>query len=153
MTATRTITAFLDGPDSVDITNPIHSTAVAAEYGFRAALVGGVTVYGWAAPAILEALGPGWLAEGWVDVAFKQPVYPGDEMTAAVGGGPGHALEMTNGAGVRCLVGTVGMGAAPWLAEVASPTRRIAEPRPEWRPDLTLDGRRSARTCGRWRSS
>ena len=68
-TATRTITAFLDGPDSPDISNPIHSTEVATQYGFRAALVGGVTVYGWTVPAIIGALGEGWLERGWADVS------------------------------------------------------------------------------------
>lgn len=138
--STRTITAFLDGPDSTDIINPIHSTAVAAEYGFRAALVGGVTVYGWMAPAILDVLSEGWLADGWVDVHFRQPVYPGDEMTTVVGeAGPEHSLEMTNGAGVLCLTGSVGNGEAPWLGELAAPVRRRAEPRPASVPYLTIE--------------
>ncbi len=57
----RTITAFLDGPDTMDIRNVIHATDGAKEYGYKAALVGGVTVYGWAAPAILQAFGEEWL--------------------------------------------------------------------------------------------
>ena len=140
-TGSRSITAFLDGPDSADITNPIHSTAVAAEYGFRAALVGGVTVYGWTVPAILDALGEAWLERGWVDVNFRQPVYPGDEMTATIAPGTdfGHTLEMTNGAGVKCLSGEVGMDAAPWLAELALPERRTPEPRPPELPYLTME--------------
>ena len=140
-TGTRTITAFLDGPDSKDISNPIHSTEVAAEYGFKAALVGGVTVYGWTAPAVLQALGERWLEDGWVDVNFRRPVYPGDEMTATVtpGDGGAHSLEMTNNAGERCLVGSVGLGPAPWLAEIGSPARRSAEPRPASVPYLTIE--------------
>ena len=53
----RSIDAFLSNDDSPDIGNPIHSTEIAKKYGFKGALVGGVTVYGWAVPAILEALG------------------------------------------------------------------------------------------------
>ena len=137
----RGITAFLDGPDSKDISNPIHSTEVAAQYGFKAALVGGVTVYGWTVPAILDALGESWLDDGWVDVNFRRPVYPGDEMTATVSpdGAGGHTLEMTNAAGERCLVGAAGRGTAPWLDELRLPERRAAELRPASRPSLTLE--------------
>jgi acyl dehydratase len=138
---TRTITAFLDGPDSKDISNPIHSTEVAAQYGFKAALVGGVTVYGWTVPAILAALGESWLEDGWVDVNFRRPVYPGDDMTASVAEGEGErfTLEMTNGAGERCLVGEVGRGTAPWLGELQLPQRRLAEERPATIPYLTIE--------------
>ncbi|MBI5948533.1 MAG: hypothetical protein HY875_10390 [Chloroflexi bacterium] len=140
-TTTRRITAFLDGPDSPDISNPIHSTAVAAAYGFKAALVGGVTVYGWTIPALIDFFGEAWLDGGWIDVAFRRPVYPGDEMTAAVedaGGGTG-TLTMTNGEDERCLVGTAGMGDAPWLGELHLPARRTAEPRPAELPWLTIE--------------
>jgi acyl dehydratase len=140
-TSTRTITAFLDGVDSKDISNPIHSTEVAAEYGFKAALVGGVTVYGWTVPAILGALGEGWLDDGWVDVNFRRPVYPGDEMTATVAPSDDgrFTLAMTNGAGERCLVGEVGRGMAPWLAELHLRRRRAAEARPASIPYLTIE--------------
>lgn len=140
-TFTRTITAFLDGPDSPDISNPIHSTAVAAEYGFKAALVGGVTVYGWCTPPIIDALGEGWLDEGWADVAFRRPVYPGDVMTVTIeraGDGPATLL-MTNDRGERCLVGEVGAALAPWFAELCAPVRTAAEPRPTAVPYLTLE--------------
>jgi hypothetical protein len=136
----RRITAFLDGPDSPDISNPIHSTAVASTYGYRAALVGGVTVYGWTVPAILDVFGEEWLEDGWVDIAFRRPVYPGDEMTARVmaeTGGSG-SLVMENGAGERCLVGSAGRGAAPWLGDLQLPVRRKAEQRPKRVPPLTL---------------
>ncbi|MBK7127705.1 MAG: hypothetical protein IPH65_17600 [Dehalococcoidia bacterium] len=45
-TAERTILAFLDSEDSPTISSPIHSTEVAGQYGFQAALVGSVTVWG-----------------------------------------------------------------------------------------------------------
>ena len=140
-TTTRRITAFLDGPDSPDISNPIHSTAVAAEYGFKAALVGGVTVYGWTVPALIAFFGEAWLDRGWVDVAFRRPVYPGDEMTATVedGGDATATLAMTNGDGERCLAGTAGMGDAPWLRDLVLPMLRTAEPRPAELPWLTLE--------------
>ena len=82
--AARRLIAFLDGLDSPDISNPIHSTAVAGQYGFKGALVGGVTVYGWATPPILEVLGDRWLNDGWADAAFRQPVYPGEDRKSVV---------------------------------------------------------------------
>jgi acyl dehydratase len=138
-TTTRTITAFLDGEDSPTISNPIHSTGVAQQYGFRAALVGGVTVYGWCVPAILEALGEGWLDRGWAEIAFRRPVYPGDAMTARVSGEGGvRELEMANGEGEVCIRGTVGLGDGPFLAELRSPRRRTPEPPANPKPELTL---------------
>lgn len=139
-TGERRITAFLDGEDSPTISNPIHSTAVAAEYGFKAALVGGVTVYGWMAPAILQVLGERWLEDGWADVAFRQPVYPGDEMRATARAREDGTAEvaMLNQDETICIKGEVGLGRAPWLGELNDTARRTAEPRPETLPTLTL---------------
>jgi ribosomal protein S18 acetylase RimI-like enzyme/acyl dehydratase len=138
----RRITAFLDGEDSPTISNPIHSTAVAAEYGFKAALVGGVTVYGWMAPAIMEVFGERWLEDGWADVAFRQPVYPGDDMRAVVQEREDGTAEVAtlNQDGTSCIRGEVGPGRAPWLGELIATARRVAEPRPETLPELTLEG-------------
>src|SRR3546814_647385 len=83
--AERRLTATLDTPDDRRaISNEIHSTDGAKDYGYRAALVGGATVFGWATPAILDALGEGWLAHGWAEAAFRRPTYPGDELTVVV---------------------------------------------------------------------
>ena len=83
-TIERSITAFLDGEDSIEIDNIIHSTEGAAQFGFSGALVGGVTVYSWAVPALIEALGEEWLDSGWIDFRLRRPVYPGDEITTRV---------------------------------------------------------------------
>ncbi|MEO6396897.1 MAG: hypothetical protein ABIP13_00360 [Tepidiformaceae bacterium] len=136
----RLFEAFLDGEDSPDISNPIHSTEVAHAYGFRAALVGGVTVWGWCARAIMETLGDRWLENGWADVHFRQPVYPGDMLTIRVASGqPPHALEVANQDGEVCLRGEVSLGAAPWFAELTDSGRRTAEPAPPDLPELTLE--------------
>ena len=139
--AERTMIAFLDGPDDLSIDNIIHSTAGASAYGFRGALVGGVTVYGWTVPAILDVIDHGWLDHGWVDVAFRRPVYPGDRLlTRVLPRADGTAeLAMTNQDGDRCLVGTVGSGTAPWLGELSLPGRRLAEDRPPVLPSLTME--------------
>ena len=135
-----TIDAFLDNEDSDDVVNPIHSTDFARRHGFRGALVGGVTVWGWATPVILEALGDAWLDRGWAQFAFRQPTYPGDRITIRVSPGEAgaHAVTMTNHDGVDCVVATVGLGDGPWLRELTTPERRTAAPAPNPKPELTL---------------
>jgi len=135
------VDAFLDNEDSDDITNPIHSTNFARRHGFSGALVGGVTVWGWATPAILRALGDGWLDRGWAEFAFRQPTYPGDRVTIRVRPAEveAFAVTMTNQDGVDCVVATVGPGDAPWLGEITVPDRREPAPPPDPKPRLTLD--------------
>ena len=117
-TAELKVTAFLANVDSPDIRNPIHSTQGASEYGYKAALVGGVTVYGWCAPAIIEALGERWLDDGWADISFRKPTYPDDEMTVRVEEGTASwSLTMSNQKGESCIVGEVGLGRAPFRDE------------------------------------
>jgi hypothetical protein len=146
MTTTRRsaehrVTAFLDGPDSKDIGNVIHSTDGAKEYGYTAALVGGVTVYGWATPSIVEALGEAWLEHGWAEIAFRHPTYPGDELTVRVEPGDGDtwSLRMTKPDGIDAVAGTLGRGDAAWLGGLHDTARRTAEARPPTLPRLTMD--------------
>ena len=139
--AERNLTAFLDGEDSPDISNPIHSTEVAAQYGYRGALVGGVTVYGWLTPVIVEALGERWLSDGWADVRFRRPVFPGDALTARaeLRSDSLASVAMVNAEGVGAIEGEAGVGNAPWLAELRLPVRRAAEAAPAQLPPLTLE--------------
>ena len=137
------IEAYLSNEDSADISNPIHSTEIAAQFGFRGALIGGVTVWGWATPAILEALGDGWLSRGWSEFDFRQPTYPGDQMTIVVQPEEGDAgawtVAMTNQDDVLCVRGRVGLGDAEWLHEFTTPQAMTAEPPPDPKPALVLD--------------
>lgn len=137
----RRITAFLDGDDSPTISNPIHSTEVAAKYGFRGALVGGVTVYGWFTPTILEVLGERWLRDGWADVRFRRPVFPGDEMTARAEAGAGGSvvLSMLLPDGDTAITGTAGNGRAAWFHQLTPPNARSAEPKPDTVPMLEVE--------------
>lgn len=139
--AERNLTAFLDGEDSPDISNPIHSTEVAAQYGYRGALVGGVTVYGWLTPVIIEALGERWLTDGWADVRFRRPVFPGDALTARAEPRSDSlaSVAMLNAEGVAAIEGEAGVGNAPWLAELKLPVRQVAEESPGDLPPLTLE--------------
>ncbi len=136
------IEAYLPHDDSPTISNPIHSTEVAQRYGFDRALVGGVTVWGWATPVILEALGEGWLDRGWAEFGFRQPTYPGDQMTisAAPGDPPGTwSVTMVNQDGVDCVRGTVGLGDGPWIDEFVTPGRTEGAPEPSPKPALVLE--------------
>jgi acyl dehydratase len=83
--------------------NRMHSDDVAAAYGFRGALVPGVTVFSHMMQSLVAQHGAAWLARGIVDVAFVKPAYDGDLLTVqgkgdAVGG---YALTCSNGAGVE----------------------------------------------------
>ena len=134
-----TTTAFLDGEDSLNINNIIHSTEGAKAFGYRAALVGGVTVYGWGARTIVDALGDRWLHDGWVDVSFKRPVFPGYELTTRVEERPDgtYDFSMTNSDGSVCLVGVCGLGASPWVNEHTIPAAQEGIPPAEPMPALT----------------
>jgi acyl dehydratase len=135
------IIAVLGGPDNRDIPNEIHSTEGAKDYGYRAALVGGATVFGWTVPAIIDGLGERWLEDGWIEVVFRRPTYPGDEMTARVSdvGGGAFDLRMENQDGEGCIVGTLGLGRGPFLDELHMPRRLEPEDRPSELPHLTMD--------------
>ena len=145
--AEHVVTAFLDGPDDPNIPNAIHSTAGATAYGYQAALVGGVTVWGWATPPILELLGERWLEDGWAHVRFRRPTYPGDELTVRVDESDSegaHAFRMTKSNGEDALVGTVGLGRAPWFEEITVAARRTPKPVLDELPALTLELARDA---------
>ena len=94
-----------------DSENKIHDDQVAAHYGFRGALVPGVTVYGYLASAAVEHFGPEWLNRGAMDVRFHQPVYDGDDVEIAI--------EPDDAGRVRIEAGKCASGLA-WLGDHAS---------------------------------
>jgi acyl dehydratase len=63
--------------------NKIHDDATAKRYGFRGALVPGVTVYAYLTEPLAAAFGPGWLERGTASVRFLKPVLDGEEVLAA----------------------------------------------------------------------
>ena len=146
----RTITAFLDGEDSLEIGNIIHSTAGAARYGYSGPLVGGVTVYAWSVSALIEALGESWLDQGWVEFQLRKPVYPEERITTRVSplpplggdaegsGGPFDVeFTMTKHTGDVAVRGTAGLGIADFYAEISTATKRTPIPEPAERPFIT----------------
>lgn len=140
-TVERTFVAFMEDPDDTNIPNVIHATGPAREYGYDAALVGGVTVYGWTIPAVRAAVGDAWLEDGWIDLAFRRPVYPDDELRIAVEAeaGGGWTLGLWKADGSQALRGVLGLGRAPWLGELTRPADTVARPRPDALPRLTPD--------------
>ncbi len=165
-TIERSITAFLDGEDSLSISNIIHSTEGAAKFGFSGALVGGVTVYSWAVPALIDGLGEDWLDSGWIDFRLRRPVYPGDEITTRVvssppapqgdaapssslpplggdaagrGGSPTVEFTMAKESGEVCIAGTAGMGEADFYSDLAVAQNRVVVPEADPPTLLTRD--------------
>jgi acyl dehydratase len=63
--------------------NKIHDASVAREYGFRGALVPGVTVYAYMTHPLVEAFGVAWLERGTASVRFVKPVLDGEELTVS----------------------------------------------------------------------
>src|SRR5215475_13654371 len=110
----RSVTATPD-PPPVGIANPIHAADGASSAGYAGALVAGVRTYGWVAEAVVEALGPRWLDDGWADVTLHRPLFAGDAVTITVGprSTADGAVEVSAAVGDRdVLAGTVGLGAA-----------------------------------------
>ena len=137
----RSVVAFLDNEDSETISNPIHSTTVAKRFGFAGPLVGGVTVWGWSTPAILDALGEDWLAHGWAEFRFRRPIYPQDQVSIRLERADewSFAHTMSNQDGVDCVVGRIGLGDGPWADEFTTPSDMKPGEAPQPKPDLVLD--------------
>jgi hypothetical protein len=130
-------TAWMENPNDPTISNKIHAADGAQQYGFKAALVGGVTLYGWCVPTILEAVGERWLDHGWVEVHFKRPTYPGDQLTIKAAAGANGAWELSAAKqdGEVCIRGSFGLGDAPF-AGVYELSNRMPADSP--RENLTL---------------
>jgi hypothetical protein len=58
--------------------NRMHSDDVAAEYGFKGALVPGVTVFSHMTQPLVAKYGADWLARGSAEVTFAKPAYEGE---------------------------------------------------------------------------
>ncbi len=60
--------------------NKIHSDEMAARFGFKGALVPGVTVFGLTSIALTKQFGPGWLEGNTVHTRFIKPAYHNEEL-------------------------------------------------------------------------
>lgn len=84
--------------------NRMHSDDVARQFGFKGALVPGVTVFSHMTRPMVERFGEQWLAQGMADVTFFKPAYEGDLLTvrtSAAASGAGYELTCVNEEGVE----------------------------------------------------
>jgi hypothetical protein len=135
--------ATMDDPDDPETfqRNRIHTNSGAQEYGFEGAFVGGVTLYAWCIPTVIEALGEQWLDHGWVNIRFRRPTYPGAHIRVQLTpkeDSPAFAFEALQDDGQASIVGEVGLGTAPWLSELRETPFSAAVPGAADRPFLTL---------------
>ncbi len=79
--------------------NRMHSDDVALAYGFKGALVPGVTVFSHMTVPLVAGYGADWLARGRAEVTFAKPAYEGDLLTiraARADGAQTHTLTCVN---------------------------------------------------------
>src|ERR1043165_7560051 len=85
--------------------NKIHDDTVAQRFGFKGALVPGVTVFAYMAHQPAAQWGRAWLERGAAECRFRKPVYDGDMVhVSATPQGDGLALEVESGGG-HCATG------------------------------------------------
>ena len=98
---------------SIQSENAIHHDDVARQYGFRGALVPGVTVYAYLTHPLVSALGTAWLDRGITTVRFLKPVFDGEdvivsgEITDRTPQGVSARVVATTAEGGECAVATV----------------------------------------------
>ena len=84
--------------------NRMHSDDVARQFGFKGALVPGVTVFAHMTRPLVERFGEAWLGRSVSEVSFTKPAYEGELLTIHTphdAAGAGHALICTNEEGVE----------------------------------------------------
>jgi len=85
--------------------NKIHDDAVAQRFGFKGALVPGVTVFAYMAHQPVARWGRAWLERGAAECRFRKPVYHGEMVrVSAAAEGQCLALEVESG-GEQCAAG------------------------------------------------
>lgn len=104
--------------------NKIHDDQVAAAYGFRGALVPGVTVYGYMIPAVLDRLGHAWLERGNINVRLLAPCYEGDIVLARC---DGSIVSAEREDGSSYASGVVAIADDVGLAEASIPDHPLPE--------------------------
>ena len=113
----------------------------------RGCLVAGVRTYGWVAEAVIEAIGPGWLDDGWADVTLRRPVHAGDLVRITVWPSVATGANVSGGWAVSAAVGdrvvldgAVGLGTASWVEDIDPPGPEPGLDPPAVRATYTIDG-------------
>jgi hypothetical protein len=84
--------------------NRMHSDEVAQQFGFKGALVPGVTVFAHMTRPLVERFGERWLGSAISEASFAKPAYEGDLLTVSARAdatGAGYELTCTNEDGVE----------------------------------------------------
>ena len=98
--------------------NLIHDDMEAQKYGYKGALVPGVTLYAYMTQLILPVLGEQWLQSGYATLRCLRPVYEGDALTCVLDAFATTSDTLT----VRCLTAS-GAVAADMTATLLAPER------------------------------
>lgn len=132
-----TVATAIEDPPEIQQANPIHAEGAKA-YGYDRPIVAGLSSYGWAAAAMIELFGEGWLDDGWAEFRLPRPVFAGDVLrtVAELQADGSCAFSQTNEAGKETVVGRAGPGLAPFHGEWNLPARRDPVPPAEHRPML-----------------
>jgi len=120
--------------------NRMHSDDVARSFGFKGALVPGVTVFAHMTRPLVARYGEAWLTRGSADVSFAKPAYEGDLLTVQTSEASGDsnlALTCTNEEGIELATMTSAppaAGSTPDKRALIAPAAPITE-----RPPVTWD--------------
>ena len=143
LVATQQFTAIMKDQNDPEMMkrNKIHTADGGSAYGFQGALIGGVTIYGWCIPAILEAFGEEWLDKGWIYIQFRRPTYPNEQVKVDITQDDTglHHLEATKDNGEVCLRAELGMGEAAWVKDFVLSQKTTADPVSQDLEWLTLE--------------
>ena len=121
--------------------NRIHTDSGARELGFDGAFVSGIKLYRWSVPTILDALGEEWLDQGWITLRFRRPTYPDTRIRVSLTPdvNSSFSFQALDDDDELKIAGSVGLGFAPWLADVHATGFRPPDPDIDERPLLTLE--------------
>ena len=119
--------------------NRMHSDDVALAYGFKGALVPGVTVFSHLTQPLVAKHGVDWLARGTAEVSFAKPAYEGELLSVRTASTAADAYDLTctNEQGIelaRMLAQLPGSPAAADARALLLPAAATGE-----RPDVTWD--------------
>lgn len=120
--------------------NRIHSDDVARSFGFKGALVPGVTVFAHMTRPLVERYGEQWLARGLAEVRFAKPAYDGDLLTintSNAAAGSNHELTCVNEEGAELARMTASVQQSPMAPDPRS--EAPAAPPVSDRPEVTWD--------------
>lgn len=92
MKVLRTLSAFNTAKGAE---NPLHKDEAARKLGYRAALIGGVDMYGYMTYAAVQRWGLRWLEAGTAECELLKPVHEGDSCEVIAGEDDGTALSVT----------------------------------------------------------